>query len=955
MLSKFALEAYAIISVLSAALTWIPGGCDQTLAERLANIPASWSGISTTAGNFPVIPDYAFSSFSHLSSLSLTLCKIQLLGPHAFHNLTNLEYFDLSSNFITNLPPGLFQTVGQNSNEIYIDLASNHICTIPLGVFDLSPQLKALRLGGNKISCLPEGLFSPLKFADVGKQNRAWGQTQFVLAGNQLSYISAEILQIRAASSDGFYSLSLEHNTISYLPANLTSLLPDFDKFLLGYNEIEYIHPLAFSPNRPSNVLDLSYNKITCLSEGIQIYSSFVDLSDNQLSIIPVLIETSEIDLGVTNILCSSVCWAKLPSYPSVLMSFKTCENGVRWYDWDGLDSNGQCVILQVPDCPPPLTLPSQTVCPTQCPVLRHDLCELGLTEIPSYMPTAAEVIHLCNNDITSIPDQAFSSFSALTVLQLDYNKISSVPGNSFSTSLIELHLDHNHIDYIHPQAFHSLSSLTYLYLSDNYIGEIHYQTFYDLISLRRLDLTNNKIESLPAFETVANNNPSSTNELGLYLSYNNVISFPTQAFTSFSTLTHLILHNNQIASLPGNSFPSSLKTLYLEYNNIDQIHPQAFHNLSKLEEIHLYENRITTLPAGLFTNLPQLTGLYLSNNRIRHVPAGLFTNLPQLTGLYLSNNRIRHVPAGLFATVGTDYLKVHLSNNDICTLDADVFLESPTFARLDFDNNKISCLPPNVFAETESFEFILSNNEITAISPEILALNVLQGQELHPLTKGVDYDHWYWFILSLRGNKITYIPADILSHITNGVVDELDLSDNFISFIHPDAFREYVPEVLKLNNNQLTCLPEGLFLMVSPDIENYLNLRNNQLDIVHPEEFFGTEFTYPLQFDIHRTETDDWYANYYYPSSHVYIYLDSNPLENNCKALCWLKHTNADGVSVNCQDGTNWDSWDGLDSNGQCAIPPAPACPPPSSIPVAPTQCSPCSGKWKLARVRGH
>ncbi len=416
--------------------------------------------------------------------------------------------------------------------------------------------------------------------------------------------------------------------------------------------------------------------------------------------------------------------------------------------------------------------------------------------------------------------------------------------------------------------------------------------------------MTNNIIENLPAFETVVqhNNNSNPTLPLELYLMNSNVISFPSQAFSAFSTLTILRLDQNKISSVPGNSFPVSLTTLHLDHNYIHQIHYHAFHNL------------------------------------------------PNLKKLYLSDNKIRHLPAALFATVGSNdssyHLYLDLSNNDLCTLDADVFLDSPKFTKLSFDNNKISCLPPNVFAETAAFEIILTNNEMTAISPEILALNVLQSENVPNYHYYYSYgDHWYWFILSLKGNQITYIPADILSHIKNGVVDELDLSFNLISYIHPDAFSDYVPEVLNLKNNQLTCLVEGVFLMVSPSDQNSVDLQNNQLGVVHPFAFFGTELSYPARFE--RQIHDHLFSSLY--GNQISIYLDSNLLESDCKMHCWLKHAEIHFVSINCQDNIDWDTWDGLDSNGQCVIPPAQFCFPPSSIPVAPNQCPSCSGKWKL------
>ncbi len=196
-----------------------------------------------------------------------------------------------------------------------------------------------------------------------------------------------------------------------------------------------------------------------------------------------------------------------------------------------------------------------------------------------------------------------------------------------------------------------------------------------------------------------------------------------------------------------------------------------------------------------------------------------------------------------------------------------------------------------------------------------------------------------------LQNNRITHIPASILSEITNGDwgsnnwiveagVDLLDLSDNLISFIDPDAFKEKIAAELILSNNLLTCLPEGLFInffvgyfYIDYYYTKHLNLENNQLPTVHPAAFFGTNWT-----DVPSFINDPDYGPV------LTIYLESNPLI--CSTMCWMHHSEASLGPVDCADGIDWDNWDGFESNGQCLIPPMPVCPLPSSIPVTPNQC---------------
>ena len=319
---------------------------------------------------------------------------------------------------------------------------------------------------------------------------------------------------------------------------------------------------------------------------------------------------------------------------------------------------------------------------------------------------------------------------------------------------------------------------------------------------------------------------------------------------------------------------------------------------------------------------------------------------MSSLTSLDLSHNKIKYLPGSLFATVGitdpyfTDgnryyfySFDLNLSNNDLCTLDPDLFGDHLRFWHLTFESNKISCLPPYVFDKIETTEIVLSNNKITGISPEILAVSVSQdvwdyytGGYVGPCfeTFGVS--------VHLDVNRITYIPADLLIYVTNGVVDLLDLSYNLISFIHPNAFSNKEPEKLDLSHNQLICLPEGVFINFDSNLHHDLKLHSNQLTTVHPNAFFGNPWIDPPVFD---------YDSYCGP--HLYIDLGSL----NCSTMCWLKNADAGIYISSCLDGIDWATWDGLDSNGQCVFPPAPVCPLPSTIPVAPIQCpTECPGK---------
>ena len=73
-------------------------------------------------------------------------------------------------------------------------------------------------------------------------------------------------------------------------------------------------------------------------------------------------------------------------------------------------------------------------------------------------------------------------------------------------------------------------------------------------------------------------------------------------------------------------------------------------------------------------------------------------------------------------------------------------------------------------------------------------------------------------------------------------------------------------------------------------------------------------------------------YHSYYDHYNSRHISFEGNPIQ--CSTICCMLSFRA---SVDCVDDTNWATWDGLDSNNLCVIPPAPACPLPSPLPVEP------------------
>ncbi len=69
-------------------------------------------------------------------------------------------------------------------------------------------------------------------------------------------------------------------------------------------------------------------------------------------------------------LICSTICWMH---HAEASLGPVDCADGIDWDNWDGFDSNGQCLIPPKPVCPVPSSIPVlQDQCPTRCSGKLH-------------------------------------------------------------------------------------------------------------------------------------------------------------------------------------------------------------------------------------------------------------------------------------------------------------------------------------------------------------------------------------------------------------------------------------------------------------------------------------------------------------------------------------------------------------------------------------------------------
>ena len=120
----------------------------------------------------------------------------------------------------------------------------------------------------------------------------------------------------------------------------------------------------------------------------------------------------------------------------------------------------------------------------------------LGLTAIPSDIPTDALSVAIENNRISKIESNVFYQLSECTSLGLSSNQISEVKPGAFNGLIVlaRLFLENNQISEFEAGTFNGLTAVILLRLSNNRLEKINANIFSDLM---RCDTLHLEMESM--------------------------------------------------------------------------------------------------------------------------------------------------------------------------------------------------------------------------------------------------------------------------------------------------------------------------------------------------------------------------------------------------------------------------------------------------------------------------
>ncbi|VDP71915.1 unnamed protein product [Echinostoma caproni] len=352
------------------------------------------------------------------------------------------------------------------------------------------------------------------------------------------------------------------------------------------------------------------------------------------------------------------------------------------------------------------------------------------------------------------------------------------------------------------------------------------------------------------------------------------------------------------------------LTNLSLSWTGLVQSDANSFTDFPNLVWLNFSHNpHLNSYGDGAFTTFgDHLTTLILRHNPVRSLTRDVFRRLRVLQKLILSDNKIGYIESGVFSRdCCEDLRELRLDNNILTVLDSDTLSGLRRLEVLDLRNNPLQQLDPGAFVHTAATltELYMSHSDSTPFggfdSPhpdlfvQLSRLTVLQMDQLKLKNlssvnfRGLDNLR----ALSLRGNRLIQLPADVFSPLKR--LEQLDLSANWLvciaSSLNPTEQFDFLAGLplkwidLSWNRlthlNQLTVRSLGLFEPGPLDGTRVtLNLTANPWQNIDDDAFCGPPATRIIRptdliigpvpstpFGAWRTSLGLWFARAQWPN----------------------------------------------------------------------------------------
>ncbi|KAF7280648.1 hypothetical protein GWI33_005616 [Rhynchophorus ferrugineus] len=785
---------------------------------------------------------------------------------------------------------------------IFRDLQGNNITVIYESDFQDLVKLKILQLSENRISKIEKDSFEDLSSLERLRLN-----------GNKLKVIPDNLF----IPVFNLFRLDLSHNQISVIGKKTLKGLNSLKNLLLDNNRLTCIDDSALRNMKDLEVLSLNNNNITWL--GKDIFSNMfrlrtLRLADNLL----------HCDCNLTWLARYLRHYPRLAQYtrcysPGHLKGQNLADVQDHEFKCSGLAEKaitGECV--NEPLCPHPCRCADGIV----------DCREKGLTKMPDHLPETTTEIRLEQNEITNIPNQAFSQYKRLRRIDLSNNKISRIASDAFLglKGLTSLVLYGNKIKELPAGVFQGLTSLQLLLLNANEISCVRRDTFRDLQSLSLLSLYDNNIQTLSngSFESLRSIQT-------LHLARNPFICDCNLKWLAEYLHKHPIetsgarceapkrMQRRRIESLKDEKFKckrngqEEFRSIYSGECLVDNACPSGCscdgtvvdcsnRNLKEIPkdiplyttELLLQDNELGRIKSdGLFGRLPNLMKLDLRRNFITGIEENAFEGASKISELQLSDNKLMEIHNKMF--LGLHNLKIlSLNSNQITCVMPGSFDPLQNLQTLNLVQNPFICN-----CHLAWFSEWLKNRGLSGPSPRCANPERVKDVLIKELPKtefkctsendqGCLGDNYCPPMCSCTGTVVRCTRAS-LKEIPRGIppeTSELYLDFNQISSIQADRISHLKALTrLDLGNNQIAILSNSTFLNLSK--LSTLIISYNKLQCIQRDSLQGLKSLRILS--LHGNQISLIPEGTFSGLKSIsHIALGSNPLYCDC-SLKWL------------------------------------------------------------------
>ncbi|XP_041642339.1 toll-like receptor 3 [Cheilinus undulatus] len=574
----------------------------------------------------------------------------------------------------------------------------------------------------------------------------------------------------------GLIHLDVSYNSITKLDEGLCQTLPLLHTLNMEHNELHLLKKEDLSHCSNLTGLNIASNRLKLQGEPFSALQSlkYLNVSSNKLL---------SAQLGST---------PQLPNLVSLNLGFNDF-NTLKTNDFLYLNSSSFLTHLNLssvplkklePDCFKPISGLSTLIMDGSNvgTLVISKLCsELSVTAINTLSLRKMKLITLTNTTFKGLQK------TNLTFLDLSLNGMGKIEGGSFQW----------------------LPRLQTLILVENNIKHLTKSTFQGLKSLKKLQLTKALVKSHTSSTPIIDN----------------------FSFQALSSLESLILKQTAIREISENTFTGlmSLKELDFSWSSCESLRNLNSKTLvsltgSPLRKLNLTATSLTWIKPGSFSMLRNLTVLLLDFNFIRQTLTGQeFEGLDQVQEIHMFNNHQKvalsatsfaHVPKLRLLTLGKS-LNATASN-----LDPSPFTHLSNLTFLDLSNNNIANIKESTFKGLANLRVLkLEHNNFARLWKSAnLGGPVLFLKGLRSLTT-----------LLLDSNGLDEIPKNALRGLHN--LRELSLANNLLNRLKNSIFDDLSSlRVLTLQKNLVTAVRPEVFKTPLSNI-SVLNMEKNPFD----------------------------------------------------------------------------------------------------------------------------